>query len=146
MAQLAPEVLRRPRWAYRWATAGRPPALEVPNVEGAPGFFAAYGEWMGTPPPSWEDLALAARRCGTARSCSRGSCASTTPARAVDDVGATAISVSNHGGNNLDGTPATIRALAAVVEAVDGAPRCCSTAASAAAATSSRRSRSAPAR
>jgi len=29
-----------------------------------------------------------------------------------------AISVSNHGGNNLDGTPATIRALAAVVEAV----------------------------
>ena len=40
--------------------------------------------------------------------------------RAVEDVGATAISVSNHGGNNLDGTPATIRALAAVVEAVDG--------------------------
>ena len=38
--------------------------------------------------------------------------------RAVDDVGATAISVSNHGGNNLDGTPASIRALAAVVEAV----------------------------
>ncbi len=26
--------------------------------------------------------------------------------RAVDDVGATALSVSNHGGNNLDGTPA----------------------------------------
>src|SRR6202011_5408573 len=28
------------------------------------------------------------------------------------------ISVSNHGGNNLDGTPAAIRALPAVVEAV----------------------------
>ena len=38
--------------------------------------------------------------------------------RAVEDVGVTALSVSNHGGNNLDGTPATIRALAAVVEAV----------------------------
>ena len=32
--------------------------------------------------------------------------------RAVEDVGATALSVSNHGGNNLDGTPASIRALA----------------------------------
>ena len=37
--------------------------------------------------------------------------------RAVD-AGVTAISVSNHGGNNLDGTPATIRALPAVAEAV----------------------------
>jgi isopentenyl diphosphate isomerase/L-lactate dehydrogenase-like FMN-dependent dehydrogenase len=30
----------------------------------------------------------------------------------------TAISVSNHGGNNIDGTPATIRALAAVANKV----------------------------
>src|SRR4051794_36119638 len=36
--------------------------------------------------------------------------------RAVD-AGCTAISVSNHGGNNLDGTPASIRALPAVAEA-----------------------------
>jgi isopentenyl diphosphate isomerase/L-lactate dehydrogenase-like FMN-dependent dehydrogenase len=34
------------------------------------------------------------------------------------DAGVTAISVSNHGGNNLDGTPATIRALPSVAEAV----------------------------
>jgi hypothetical protein len=38
----------------------------------------------------------------------------------VADTGATALSVSNHGGNNLDGTPASIRALPAVVEAVGG--------------------------
>jgi pre-mycofactocin synthase len=37
--------------------------------------------------------------------------------RAVD-IGVSAISVSNHGGNNLDTTPATIRALPAVVAAV----------------------------
>jgi L-lactate dehydrogenase (cytochrome) len=37
--------------------------------------------------------------------------------RAVD-CGVTAISVSNHGGNNLDGTPATIRALPAIADAV----------------------------
>ena len=37
--------------------------------------------------------------------------------RAVD-AGVSAISVSNHGGNNLDGTPASIRALPAVAAAV----------------------------
>jgi isopentenyl diphosphate isomerase/L-lactate dehydrogenase-like FMN-dependent dehydrogenase len=37
--------------------------------------------------------------------------------RAVD-AGVSAISVSNHGGNNLDGTPASIRALPAVADAV----------------------------
>jgi hypothetical protein len=34
--------------------------------------------------------------------------------------GLTAISVSNHGGNNLGSTPATIRALPAIVDAVGG--------------------------
>ena len=37
--------------------------------------------------------------------------------RAVD-AGITAISVSNHGGNNLDGTPATIRMLPGIARAV----------------------------
>jgi isopentenyl diphosphate isomerase/L-lactate dehydrogenase-like FMN-dependent dehydrogenase len=40
-----------------------------------------------------------------------------SPPLAVD-AGATAISVSNHGGNNLDGTPATIRMLPSIVSAV----------------------------
>src|SRR4029078_377637 len=39
-------------------------------------------------------------------------------ARMAVEAGADAISVSNHGGNNLDGSPASIRALAAIVEAV----------------------------
>jgi L-lactate dehydrogenase (cytochrome) len=39
-------------------------------------------------------------------------------ARRAVDIGATAISVSNHGGNNLDGTPASVRALPGVVDAV----------------------------
>jgi heme/flavin dehydrogenase (mycofactocin system) len=119
IAKLAPEVLRRPRWAYRWAQTGRPPALEVPNFAGSPGFFAAYGEWMGTPPPSWEDVAWL-RSLWDGPFMLKGVIRVDDARRAVDDVGATAISVSNHGGNNLDGTPATIRALAAIVEAVDG--------------------------
>jgi pre-mycofactocin synthase len=39
-------------------------------------------------------------------------------ARRAADAGVTAISVSNHGGNNLDGTPATIRMLPGIAEAV----------------------------
>jgi len=117
MARLAPEVLTRPRWAYRWAQTGRPPALDVPNFEGSPGFFAAYGEWMSTPPPSWDDIAWL-RSCWDGPFMVKGVIRVDDARRAVDDVGASAISVSNHGGNNLDGTPATIRALGAVVDAV----------------------------
>ena len=117
MARLAPEVLRRPRWAYRWAQTGRPPALEVPNFAGSPGFFAAYGEWMGTPPPSWEDVAWM-RSLWDGAFMVKGVIRVDDARRAVEDVGPTAISVSNHGGNNLDGTPASIRALPAVADAV----------------------------
>jgi isopentenyl diphosphate isomerase/L-lactate dehydrogenase-like FMN-dependent dehydrogenase len=41
-------------------------------------------------------------------------------AKRAADIGLTAISVSNHGGNNLDGTPATIRLLPAIAAAVGG--------------------------
>jgi L-lactate dehydrogenase (cytochrome) len=117
MAKLAPEVLRRPRWAVRWAKVGHPPRLEVPNFEGAPGFFAAYGEWMGTPPPTWEDLAWL-RALWDGPFMVKGVMRVDDARRAVSDVGATALSVSNHGGNNLDGTPASIRAVSSIVDAV----------------------------
>lgn len=41
-------------------------------------------------------------------------------ARRVRDAGFTALSVSNHGGNNLDGTPSPLRALPAIADAVGG--------------------------
>jgi L-lactate dehydrogenase (cytochrome) len=41
-------------------------------------------------------------------------------ARHAMDEGAAAISVSNHGGRQLDGVPASLRALPEVVEAVNG--------------------------
>ena len=122
MAKLAPEVLVRPRWLRDFARAGGPPELGVPNMAAlgaeTPGFFAAYGEWMFTPRPSWDDLAwLRAQWDGPLLI--KGV---THPddARHAVEIGADAISVSNHGGNNLDGTPASIRALPAVAEAVDG--------------------------
>jgi isopentenyl diphosphate isomerase/L-lactate dehydrogenase-like FMN-dependent dehydrogenase len=116
--KLGPEVLARPLWAYRWARAGGPPSLGVPNwADPAPGFFEAYGEWMQTPPPSWEDLAWL-RSLWDGPFMVKGITRVDDARRAAEVVGASAISVSNHGGNNLDGTPATIRALPAVAEAV----------------------------
>jgi pre-mycofactocin synthase len=120
MVRFAPEVLRRPRWLARWARTGSPPHLTVPNMalpgEPAPTFFAAYGEWMQTPPPSWEDLRWLRDQWGGPFML-KGVMRIDDARRAVD-IGATAISVSNHGGNNLDGTPASVRALPAIADAV----------------------------
>jgi L-lactate dehydrogenase (cytochrome)/glycolate oxidase len=81
-----------------------------------PTFFGAYGEWMQTPPPTWDDVAWL-RSQWDGPFMVKGVCR-VDDARRVVDLGATALSVSNHGGNNLDGTPSPIRALAAVVDAV----------------------------
>lgn len=122
MAKLAPEVVVRPRWLRDWARSGGPPELGVPNMatpDGAvPGFFAAYGEWMMTAPPTWDDIAWLCDRWDGPLMVK----GVTHPddARAAVQAGAAAISVSNHGGNNLDGTPAAIRALPGVVDAVGG--------------------------
>jgi pre-mycofactocin synthase len=120
MARLAPEVLVRPAWLVEWARAGGPPDLSVPNVSppGAPPltFFGAYGEWMMTPQPSWEDLRWL-REQWQGPFMLKGVIRVDDARRAVD-AGFGAISVSNHGGNNLDGTPASIRALPAIAEAV----------------------------
>jgi L-lactate dehydrogenase (cytochrome)/glycolate oxidase len=118
--QHAPEAIVRPRWLARYARTGRPPELTVPNMAPpggpAPTFFGAYGNWMQTPPPSWDDVAWLREQWGGVFLL-KGVCRIDDAKRAVD-AGVTAISVSNHGGNNLDGTPATIRALPAIAGAV----------------------------
>jgi len=116
----APEAIIRPRWLAAYARTGRLPDLMVPNMAlppgAAPTFFGAYGEWMQTPPPTWADVAWL-REQWAAPFLLKGVSRVDDARRAVD-AGVTAISVSNHGGNNVDGTPATIRALPAVAEAV----------------------------
>jgi heme/flavin dehydrogenase (mycofactocin system) len=120
MARLAPEVLARPRWLYDFAKSGKLPDLTAPNMgkkgETGPTFFAAYGAWMQTPPPSWEDVAWLREQWDGAFML-KGVSRIDDAKRAVD-AGVTAISVSNHGGNNLDGTPATIRVLPSIAQAV----------------------------
>ena len=124
--RFAPQVVRRPRWLASFA--GDLPDLTAPNLA-APGeskgptFFGAYYEWMTTPPPSWDDVAWMRERwaeiSGGKPFMLKGVCRIDDARRAVD-AGVTAISVSNHGGNNLDGTPAPIRVLPGIVEAVGG--------------------------
>jgi len=118
--RFAPEGIRRPRWLLDFARQGRLPDLTTPNMaepgQPAPTFFGAYGTWMQTPLPTWEDVAWLRREWGGPFML-KGVMRVDDAKRAVD-AGVTAISVSNHGGNNLDSTPATIRALPAVAEAV----------------------------
>ncbi|MBY4383216.1 mycofactocin biosynthesis FMN-dependent deaminase MftD [Rhodococcus fascians] len=120
MLRLAPEALARPRWLARWARTGTFPDLTAPNLappgKSAPTFFAAYREWKSTPLPSWEDVAWL-REQWDGPFMLKGIGRVDDALRAVD-AGVTAISVSNHGGNNLDGAPASIRTLPAIADAV----------------------------
>jgi L-lactate dehydrogenase (cytochrome)/glycolate oxidase len=120
LVRFAPEGLTRPKWLWAFAKTGRLPNLTTPNLTPpggvAPTFFGAYGEWMQTPLPTWDDVAWLRKEWGGPFML-KGVTRVDDAKRAVD-AGVTAISVSNHGGNNLDGTPATIRALPAVAEAV----------------------------
>ncbi len=115
-----PEALLRPRWLLSWAKAGRLPSLTVPNLaagEGpAPAFFEAYGAWMQTPPPTWDDVAWL-RGQWSGPFMVKGVMRVDDARRAVE-AGVTAVSVSNHGGNNLDGSPASVRVLPAIAAAV----------------------------
>lgn len=120
MLKMSPEVITKPRWFLSFAKQLRPPDLRVPNQgrlgEPGPTFFEAYGEWMGTPPPTWEDVAWLREQWG-GPFLLKGMVRVDDAKRAVD-AGVSAITVSNHGGNNLDGTPAAIRCLPAIADAV----------------------------
>jgi L-lactate dehydrogenase (cytochrome)/glycolate oxidase len=120
MVKYAPGVITRPIWLSRFLRSGRLPDLTTPNmtVDGspAPTFFGAYGQWMGTPQPTWDDLAWFAGQWGGP--CMVKGVMRVDDAKRVRDAGFSALSVSNHGGNNLDGTPSPLRALPAIAGAV----------------------------
>jgi pre-mycofactocin synthase len=120
MLRFAPEALTHPRWLVMFTKTGRIPNLTVPNMaepgRREPSFFGAYGQWLQTPSPSWDDVRWLREQWGgpfMLKGVTR-----VDDAKLAIDAGVTAISVSNHGGNNLDGTPATIRLLPAIAEAV----------------------------
>lgn len=109
-----------PRWIMRYLRQGRLPNLDVPNLqkpnEEAPTMVAGMTEWMGVPMPTWQDVAWLSEQWG-GHFMVKGILSPDDARRAVD-AGATAIGVSNHGGNNLDTTPSPLRFLPGVVQAV----------------------------
>ncbi|QWC84476.1 mycofactocin biosynthesis FMN-dependent deaminase MftD [Nocardioidaceae bacterium] len=125
MVRMAPQVATKARWMYRFGRSGQIPDLTAPNLAPpqesvGPTFFGAYYEWMTTPPPSWEDVAWMAatwHEISGTPFVLKGVCRVDDARRAVD-AGVDAISVSNHGGNNIDGTPAAIRVLHPIAQAV----------------------------
>ena len=121
---LGPSI-SRPSWLWRYVRKGQLPDLTTPNMlseaeirngDPSPTFFESYGRWMRTPPPSWSDIAWVAAQWGGP--CMVKGVARVDDARRAQDAGFSAISVSNHGGNNLDGTPSSIRLLEGIAQAV----------------------------
>ena len=111
---LGVQVLLRPRWAAQLAATG----LRLSSRGAGP---AGHGGGMLTAvasPFTWSDVAhLRARWPG--RVVVKGVLTGEDAVQAVD-AGADAVVVSNHGGRQLDGAPATLRALPEVVSAVAG--------------------------
>ncbi len=120
VAQFAPRVAMRPRWLYRFARAGFPvghPVLKLlPRVNGQPMSFERAVRLWRAEPVTWQDVRWMGEQW-SGPLIIKGVLTADDARRAVD-CGADAIVVSNHGGRQLDGTPATIDVLPTVVSAV----------------------------
>jgi len=114
-----PQILSRPRWLAGFLVDGGLPSL--PNVV-VPGkgplplvdVAAALAESAVT----WADFQWI-REIWKGPIIVKGVLSGDDARRSIDE-GAAAISVSNHGGRQLDGVPASLRALPEVVKAVNG--------------------------
>jgi L-lactate dehydrogenase (cytochrome) len=114
-----PQILSRPGWLISYLLDGGLPGLpnvivpgkgEMPLVD----INAALAESAVT----WADLSWI-REIWKGPIVVKGVLTADDARRSMDE-GAAAISVSNHGGRQLDGVPASLRALPEVVEAVQG--------------------------
>ncbi len=114
-----PSVLARPGWLMNFLRDGGLPGL--PNVvipgEG-PMPLMDINAALASSAVTWADLSWI-RELWRGPIIVKGVLTADDARRAVD-AGAAAISVSNHGGRQLDGVPATLRVLPEVVAAVKG--------------------------
>jgi isopentenyl diphosphate isomerase/L-lactate dehydrogenase-like FMN-dependent dehydrogenase len=114
-----PQMFAHPGWLASFLLDGAVPQLEnivIPGQGPMPlmDVTAALAKAFVT----WEDFRWL-RKIWTGPILAKGVLTGDDARRAVDE-GAAAIIVSNHGGRQLDGAPATLRALPEVVSAVDG--------------------------
>ncbi|WP_232711654.1 pre-mycofactocin synthase MftD [Microbacterium lacus] len=120
LLRYAPMAIGNPSWFLRYAKRRVIPGLNAPNMSRrggpVPTLVGGLYEWMDTAIPTWEDVAWLRELWGGPFMV-KGLVAADDARRAVD-AGATAVGVSNHGGNNLDTTPSPLRFLPSVVRAV----------------------------
>jgi len=122
---LGPQVLARPVWTYRMARdgvttmrrrrLGGPPPSDEGEETHARGFSMLK---MVASPFSWADIEYLRGRW-PGKLAVKG-LLSGSDARIAADLGSDAVIISNHGGRQLDGAPATFRVLPEVVDAVAG--------------------------
>jgi L-lactate dehydrogenase (cytochrome) len=113
-------VARHPRWLWHYLTT---PRLQLANVvhrisDGSRDVstLASYIHRQFDRTVTWDDAAWMAREWG-GPFLVKGVLTAEDARRAVD-AGATAIAVSNHGGRQLDSTPAPVEVLSEIVNAV----------------------------
>jgi L-lactate dehydrogenase (cytochrome) len=113
------QFVTRPRWVFDYLSDGRPrvfPNVELPGVGAMPS--GDVGILLERTIVTWGDLRWM-RDAWKGPVVVKGVHTADDARRAID-AGADAVVVSNHGGRQLDGVPATLRALPDVLEAVNG--------------------------
>ena len=112
------QMVVKPRWLLDVARDGG--LMKFPNIElaGGPMGYADVGAALEQAVVCWDDLRWIRDAWG-GPVVVKGVHTPDDARRAVDE-GADGIVVSNHGGRQLDGVPATIRALPDIAEAVNG--------------------------
>jgi len=114
-----PQFFTRPRWVAGFLRdGGVPPLANVVPPGGAPMALTDVASALARSSITWDDFRWI-RQAWTGPLVAKGVLTGDDARRAVDH-GATAVVVSNHGGRQLDGASATLRALPEVVAAVNG--------------------------
>jgi isopentenyl diphosphate isomerase/L-lactate dehydrogenase-like FMN-dependent dehydrogenase len=114
-----PQILARPGWLASFLLDGGTPAMENVVIPGkGPMPLTDVAAALAESAVTWSDLKWIRELWG-GPIVVKGVLTGDDARRAIDE-GAAAISVSNHGGRQLDCVPASLRALPEVVKAVNG--------------------------
>src|SRR5580693_1358584 len=114
-----PQILSRPGWLISFLLDGGVPALPNVVIPGqGPMTLVDIGAALASATATWADFRWI-REIWRGPIVVKGVLTGDDARHAID-AGAAAVSVSNHGGRQLDGVPASLRALPEVVEAVKG--------------------------
>jgi isopentenyl diphosphate isomerase/L-lactate dehydrogenase-like FMN-dependent dehydrogenase len=118
--KMGPQVITRPRWAWRFWRDGMPfdfPNATIPDRQGTPPSMSELSKSAGVSvSPTWDDIRWIRDNWGgplVVKGVLTGN-----DAKVAAGLGADGVIVSNHGGRQLDGTPASLSVLEEVVEAV----------------------------